>query len=398
MGAEYGKTLLSKLLNMSVWTGFFTSLYFAGINFIGRANEKIEDKFSKRPTIKEVSGYKHSLVSYDKLGAQGRRFVSQVLKPADINRVRQTKTAKQPIRTFVGYNSISLFPSARAERALQELDRTGAFERKYLLLVSPTGTGWVDQTMIESLELLSNGDVASCAIQYARFPSFLSLQKVELGKRQFQLLLWGIKLRLEQIPEKKRPKLLVFGESLGAWTSSDTIMKIGTKGLDHYGVDKVLWVGLPKLAKWAKVQKELSSRNELNRVTGVFDNIEQFNKLSDTRKNNLKVVILNHDNDPIAKLHPSILYREPGWLKNEKRGRGVSEKIRWTPIITFLQTAIDAGNAMNIIPGHFRSHGHDYRADMVDFVAAAYYIKTTDTRMKRIEKELIRLELARESR
>ena len=41
-----------------------------------------------------------------------------------------------------------------------------AFDRAYLLLVSPTGTGWVDQTMIESAELLTRGDIATACIQY----------------------------------------------------------------------------------------------------------------------------------------------------------------------------------------------------------------------------------------
>ncbi len=34
-------------------------------------------------------------------------------------------------------------PPGRAELALAELDRTGAFDRSFLLLVAPTGTGWV---------------------------------------------------------------------------------------------------------------------------------------------------------------------------------------------------------------------------------------------------------------
>jgi uncharacterized membrane protein len=44
-----------------------------------------------------------------------------------------------PIRVFVGYNSEPLYPAGRAELALEELERTGAFDRSYLLLVSPPG-------------------------------------------------------------------------------------------------------------------------------------------------------------------------------------------------------------------------------------------------------------------
>ena len=44
----------------------------------------------------------------------------------------------------------------------------------------------------------------------------------------------------------------MFGESLGAWSSSDVMMYQGSSGFDHYGIDRALWFGLPGLAKWSK--------------------------------------------------------------------------------------------------------------------------------------------------
>jgi uncharacterized membrane protein len=55
----------------------------------------------------------------------------------------------------------------------------------------------------------------------------------------------GVKERLRERPPERRPKVLVFGESLGAWTSSDVIMFQGTEGFDHYGIDRALWSGSP---------------------------------------------------------------------------------------------------------------------------------------------------------
>ena len=60
-----------------------------------------------------------------------------------------------PIRTYVGFNTAPLYTTGRAELALAELERTGAFDRSYLLLISPTGTGWVDQTVVEAAEFLA---------------------------------------------------------------------------------------------------------------------------------------------------------------------------------------------------------------------------------------------------
>lgn len=48
-----------------------------------------------------------------------------------------------PIRVYVGFNSADA-ATERARLALDELERAGGFDRSLLLLVMPTGTGWVD--------------------------------------------------------------------------------------------------------------------------------------------------------------------------------------------------------------------------------------------------------------
>ena len=72
--------------------------------------------------------------------------------------------------------------------------------------------------------------------------------------------------------------------------------------------------------------------------------------------------------------------------------------MEWSPIITFFQIAIDAGNAMRVIPGQFRSHGHDYRADMAYFVNAAYQFGAGSKTLIRINEHLAKVELARARR
>jgi uncharacterized membrane protein len=304
-----------------------------------------------------------------------------------------------PIRTYVGFNSIPLYGSGRAELALDELERTGAFDREYLLLVSPTGTGWVDQTAVEAAEFLARGDIATCCVQYGRFPSFLAVQKVGLGRAQFRLLLWGIHQRLRGRPQDERPKVLVFGESLGAWTSSDVVMAQGITGFDHYGVDRALWLGLPALAKWSRNGMATGS-NELvpEGTVGVFDRHEQLAALTDEERDRLRAVILSHDNDPIAALRPEVMIREPDWLGDE-RGRNVPDDMHWVPVNTFWQVAIDAANAMVTVPGEFGSFGHDYRGDTARFVRDAYHLPgTTDQQTERLEEALVILDLERRER
>jgi hypothetical protein len=61
----------------------------------------------------------------------------------------------------------------------------------------------------------------------------------------------------------------------------------------------------------------------------------------------------------------------------------------WMPLVTFIQTATDAFTSMLAVPGEFRSHGHDYRADMAHFVRDAYgFPAATDAQLTRIEEIL----------
>jgi uncharacterized membrane protein len=398
-GPGRSKRLLARLVNAGLWAAGAGAAYSAGVAYVGRANQKLEGGYGIPPTSPLVSGSPDSLLPYADLGQQGRRFVTDVVTPELIGEVMGEEAVAHPIRAYVGFNSEPLYQTGRAELALAELGRTGAFDRSHLLLISPTGTGWVDHTLIEAAEFLTRGDIATCCIQYARYPSFLSIQKVALGRGQFRLLLWGVKQRLEERPPERRPRVLVFGESLGAWTSSDVIMYQGIEGFDHYGIDRALWVGLPWLAKWSRSGMTRGSHTLVPPGTvGVFDRHEQLAALEDEERARMRAVILSHDNDPIAVFGPDLIVQRPRWLADGQRGRGVPEQMRWLPLVTFIQTATDAMNAMLSAPGQFASFGHDYRADMARFVRDAYDLPATESQLARIEQVLRSLELERAER
>jgi hypothetical protein len=398
-GPGRSKRVLARLVNAGLWAAAASAAYSAGVAYVGRANQKLEGGYGIPPTSPLVSGSPDSLLPYADLGQQGRRYVTDVLTPELIQEVMGEEAVAHPIRAYVGFNSEPLYQTGRAELALAELGRTGAFDRSHLLLISPTGTGWVDHTLIEAAEFLTRGDIATCCIQYARYPSFLSVQKVALGRGQFRLLLWGVKQRLEGCPPERRPRVLVFGESLGAWTSSDVIMYQGIEGFDHYGIDRALWVGLPWLAKWSRSGMIRGSHTLVPSGTvGVFDRHEQLAALEDEQRARMRAVILSHDNDPIAVFGPDLIVQRPQWLADGQRGRGVPDAMRWLPLITFVQTATDAMNAMLSAPGEFASFGHDYRADMARFVRDAYDLPASESQLERIEQVLRSLELERAQR
>jgi uncharacterized membrane protein len=400
-GHDPARQAIGRLANTAVWAGGLAALYTGGVGYIAKANEKIEPAYSTPPDSPYVSGGPNSISPFEELGLQGRRFVTDVVTPELIESTLGEKAVAHPIRAYIGYNSEPLYPTGRSEMALDELDRLGAFDRKYLLLFSPTGTGWVDQTMIESAEILSRGDIATCCIQYGRSPSFLAVQKVALGRQQFRLLLWGVKQRLAAISPEDRPTVLVFGESLGAWSSSDVVMDKGIEGFDHYGIDRALWFGLPGLAAWSK-RGLRDGRSDLvpPGTVRAFDRYEQLAALTEEERDRLRAVILDHDNDPIAQISFRLAVKHPEWLDPKlPRGRNVPETMEWVPLLTFVQVAVDAMNAMRVVPGEFKSFGHDYRGDTAEFVHAAYHLDpVSDEQMRKVGEVLTQLELERGER
>ena len=152
------------------------------------------------------------------------------------------------MQVYVGLDNA---PTARerVDLAMAELERTGAFDRSLLVLVSPTGTGYVNYVAVAALQYLTLGDVATVTLQYSRRPSPLSLGMIRTAREQNRLLWLRILQRLRERPGP-RPRVVLFGESLGAHTSQDVFLHWGTLGLDAMGIDRALWIGTPYGSKW----------------------------------------------------------------------------------------------------------------------------------------------------
>ena len=177
-----------------------------------------------------VSGGPGGGVVWDTLSRQGPRNVATVLSTEAIEeQVMGEPAAAEPIRVFVGLESAE---AERVARAMAELERTGAWDRSLLMVISPTGTGYVNYVAVESAEYLTRGDMASVTMQYSLRPSPLSLDRVAEGHPP---PLPDAARRHPQHPRpaaaRKRPRMVLFGESLGAWTSQDAFAHRGTQGL-----------------------------------------------------------------------------------------------------------------------------------------------------------------------
>ena len=169
-----------------------------------------------QPTSSLRSGGPGSLVSWDSLGREGRTFMSGGPTASDISSWSGT-TAQEPIRAFAGLESAS-DTEARADLAVQDLERAGGFDRAYLMVATTTGSGWVSPGGADTFEYMAGGDSAIVAIQYSYLPSWISYLVDQAEARGAGRALFdAVYERWIQLPADQRPKLIIFGESLGTF-------------------------------------------------------------------------------------------------------------------------------------------------------------------------------------
>ena len=83
-------------------------------------------------------------------------------------------------------------------------------------MVTTTGTGWVDPDAAEAVEFMYDGDTAIAAMQYSFLPSWIQfLVGTELAGEAGAAINVAVFEWWDSL-EEPRPKLLLFGESLGS--------------------------------------------------------------------------------------------------------------------------------------------------------------------------------------
>jgi hypothetical protein len=219
---------------------------------ISASNSRTEVRYAEPPTAATVSGGPGSTVAFDDLGLQGRRFVIEASTGEQIDEVLGEIGSMDAVRIYVGVQSAETVEE-RVALAINELHRTGAFDRSLLIVGSPAGTGYFNYIPVEAAEYLARGDVASVAIQYGSLPSMLSVGRIPLAIEQHGALLRAINDALEQRDPSDRPRVVLYGESLGAQTSQGCFVGGGTDILDELHVDRGLWAGTPYAGMWRLV-------------------------------------------------------------------------------------------------------------------------------------------------
>jgi uncharacterized membrane protein len=262
------------------------------------------------------------------------------------------------------------------------------------MLISPTGTGYVNYVAVAAAQYLTRGDVATVTMQYSKRPSPLSLSKVKGAREQNRLLWLRILERLHDRPGP-RPRVVIFGESLGALTSQDSFLHWGTLGPQALGIDRGLWIGTPYLSEWMH-EVTGGDRLDVDRdAVAVVNDHAQLQDLGEERRSQLRFVFVSHDNDGVTKFGPDLLTTAPDWLGPERSRpqqvdgsspRGVPPGMRWRPITTFFQSLVDMKNAQ--IPGAYRAWAHDYRPDLLPFISEVFDLPASAAQLVDIEAAL----------
>ncbi|MDM7488544.1 alpha/beta-hydrolase family protein [Rhodococcus sp. GXMU-t2271] len=251
------------------------------------------------PVAATTAGGPSSLVAWQSLGDEGRRFVS-----ADA----------RAIRTYVGLESAPDVRS-RAALAVRELERAGGFARAHVVVVVPTGSGWVDPAAMRGFTSLFGGDVALVAQQYSAAPSWVTfLFDRNAAAESARALLTSVRSRIDALDPVRRPQVHVYGQSLGSIGGSAALAATVT------GPCTAIWAGPPAGAV---------------RTDGA--------------------VVTANTSDPVVWWQPSLLWSPPD-LSRARRDAPVP---RWLPVVSFVQATLDLPVALDAPPGHGHRYGPD---------------------------------------
>jgi uncharacterized membrane protein len=279
------------------------------------------------------------------------------------------RPAMEPVRVYAGLESASDV-QGRVDLAVKDLERAGGFHRKALIIVTTTGTGWVDPAAVDSAEYVLGGDTAIAAMQYSYLPSWISFLVDKSKAQEAGVALYeGIYAAWSKLPADQRPKLYLFGESLGSFGGQEAFHSLDDMRARTGGA---VLAGTPNFTElWSSLvrQRDAGSPEYLPvyqkgigaRWAGAPADLAQ----PPTPWETPRIAYLQHASDPIVWWGGDLLLHQPDWLR-EPPGPDVLPAMRWMPWVTFWQVTADMVFSTGVPDGH----GHVYKKEYVDAWAA----------------------------
>jgi uncharacterized membrane protein len=311
------------------------------------------------------SGSINSLVPWDTVGADGKSFLSSGPNAARISVVTRDDQAQEPIRLFASADKDRNLEDTK-NLVLAEMDRTKAWERSSILVVTSTSTGFVNEWAAESFEYLLHGDSAIVTMQYSTLPSALGLLTArDEPPKVGRLLFKAVAAKIASLPQNQRPKLYAGGESLGAYGGNGAFDSPEDMLAQ---VDGALWTGTPS---FTDNHEALTAERTFGStvVNPTIQNGLHFRFAGDEKQltadeyghqlgpwNAPRVVYLQHDSDPVVWWSTDLILNTPDWLDETKEPGTPMSYMSWMPFVTFWQVTADMAMS-NTVPG---GYGHRY--------------------------------------
>lgn len=349
------------------------------------AAQNLFDTAPPPPADPDAPGRANSLVDWATMGQPGRDFLTSGPDAAAISAFTGAP-ALDPIRVYVGRaNGDS--PRERAELALAELKRRDAFSREVLVVTSPTGTGWMDPGSHDPLEYMHGGDIATVGAQYSYLQSPLALIfETDAGLEQATALLEVVHTYWKTLPRDSRPRLYAHGLSLGAWSS---MFATNLFRLVDDPIDGAFWAGPPFPSDfWNYVQEaRVPGSPWVLPTVGDGSLVRYASHYADASEaegdwGEMRIVFLQYSSDPIVFYDPFSLWRAPQWM-NDPPAPDASEHLRFVPIVTQFQLALDMALAFDAPAGHGHAYvAQDYIGPWVEVTAPRNWIAEDTARLK----------------
>jgi uncharacterized membrane protein len=303
------------------------------------------------PDSSTVSGSSESFVAWDTLGRMGRDFVASATTAHELEMFHGADAElADPVRVYVGLRSAGS-AAGRAQLAVRELERAGGFDRKVLVVWVPTGSGWMIPEAAVALEQLHRGDTAIVAMQYSFLPSLLSVfMDAGLATEAGATLFNAVHARWSELPPDRRPKLVLFGKSLGTAGVEATFAAVDASSSVANLVartDGALIVG-------AKHSNPILSQLTRERDPGspvwqpIFDRGRSVRFVNRDPEQPVlapawpapRIVYLQHPSDPVTFWGLEAIWWPPEWM-DRPRGFDVPDGARWFPIVSGVQAVAD---------------------------------------------------------
>jgi len=317
------------------------------------------------------------------LGYEGRTFVATGPTVEQLTAF-SGRPAMTPIRVYAGASSAEDLDGV-ADNVVSELRRTGAFDRQVLALANTTGTGWVSASLADPIEYLFNGDTAIAGMQYSFLPSWAAfVADRDTPQRAGRVLMEKVYAAWSALPADHRPRLVVFGESLGSFAGQAAFS--GVQDMQAR-IDGAVWSGTPNFTDLWTSLTDSRDAGSLQRAP-VIDGgaaVRFANQPADLALDGApwgahRVVYQQHATDPVVWWSSDLLFSKPDWLY-EPVGPDVNPAIRWFPVVTFWQVTMD----MVLSSGVPAGHGHHYGPECVDsWVAVLQPPNWTDSDTQRL--------------